>query len=206
MNTDTIAPVAEAQGMRERICRAAIELFAEKGFHGASVRDLAYAVGVEAASLYYHFPSKQDVLLALFNRILDDMLDMLRAATVGPGTPTERLRDVVHRHVLFHIARRKEAFISHSELRSLTPANRTHVVAKRDKYEWMLRALLEAGVREGEFEIADVAVTSTAILMLCSGVSDWFSEGGRLTPDAVAERYVDLVARLVAPRGRGHAG
>ena len=206
MTLTTIAPATEAQGMRERIGAAAIELFAEKGFHGASVRDLAYAVGVEAASLYYHFPSKQDVLLALFDRILDDMLDMLRTATVGPGTPTARLRDVARRHVLFHIARRKEAFISHSELRSLTPANRAHVVAKRDLYEWMLRALLEAGVREGEFVIDDVPVASTAILMLCSGVSDWFNGGGRLTPDVVAERYVELVLRLVAARGHGDAG
>ena len=193
----TVAATTEGRGMRDRIYDAAIALFAEKGFHGASVRDLAQAVGVEAASLYYHFPSKQDVLLAMFERFMDDMVDMLRAASVGPGTPTERLRDVVRRHVLFHVARAKEAFISHSELRSLTPANRSAIIAKRDLYEWMLRALLEAGVRDGSFEIADVQVTSTAILMMCSGVSDWFTEGGRLSPDAVAERYVDLVMRLV---------
>ena len=185
--------------MRDRIYDAAVGLFAEKGFHGASVRDLAHAVDVEPASLYYHFPSKQDLLLAVFDRFLDSIIDMMRAASIGPGTHQERLAEIVRRHVLFHVARSREAFISHSELRSLDPENRKRIIAKRDLYERMLRALLEAGVREHEFAIADVPVTSTAILMMCSGVSDWFTPGGRLTPDAVADCYVDLVSRLVTP-------
>lgn len=191
-------PAAESLGMHDRIYEAAIGLFAEKGFPGTSVRDLAQAVGIEAASLYYHFPSKQDLLREVFDRFMGDILEMLRAASAGPGTPTERLADVVRRHVLFHVARAKEAFISHGELRALTEENRKQMLAKRDLYEWILRELLEAGVREGDFEIADIPVTTKAILMMCSGVSDWYDPGGRLTPEAVAERYVDLVARLVA--------
>jgi AcrR family transcriptional regulator len=199
-------PATEHHGMRDRIYEAAIDLFAEKGFHGASVRDLAQAVGTEAASLYYHFPSKQDLLREVFDRFMGDILEMLRAACAGPGTPTQRLADVVRRHVLLHVARAKEAFISHSELRALSEQNRHQTLAKRDCYERTLRALLEAGVREGEFAIADIPVTSTAILMMCSGVSDWYDPGGRLTPEAVAERYVDLVARLVAHAPAAVAG
>lgn len=207
MTPAALAPTADAGGMRQRIYEAAIELFAEKGFHGTSVRDLAQVVGVEAASLYHHFPSKQDLLRTMFDHFMDNILVMIRAAGAGPGSPAERLAEVVRRHVLFHVARAREAFISHSELRSLTAENRKQVIAKRDRYERMLRELLEAGVREGVFEIADIPVTATAILMMCSGVSDWYDPGGRLTPEAVVERHVDLVARLVArapvPAARG---
>lgn len=199
MTPTALTAAAESGGMRNRIYEAAIELFAEKGFHGSSMRDLAQVVGVEAASLYHHFPSKQDLLRAMFDHFMDDMVAMIRAAMVDTGSPATRLADVVNRHVIFHLARARHAFISHSELRSLTAENRRQVVAKRDRYERMLRELLEAGVSAGEFEITDIPVTATAILMMCSGVSDWYGPGGRLTTDAVAARYVELVARLVAP-------
>ena len=203
MTAAALAPTAaDAGGMRQRIYDAAIDLFAEKGFHGTSVRDLAQAVGVEAASLYHHFPSKQDLLRTMFDRFMDDILVMIRAAGVAPGSPSDRLAEVVRRHVLFHVARAREAFISHSELRSLTAVNRKRVIAKRDLYERMLRELLEAGVREGVFDVADIPVTATAILMMCSGVSDWYDPGGRLAAEAVVERHVDLVARLVERRSR----
>ena len=203
MTAAALAPTAaDAGGMRQRIYDAAIDLFAEKGFHGTSVRDLAQVVGVEAASLYHHFPSKQDLLRTMFDRFMDDILVMIRAAGVAPGSPSDRLAEVVRRHVLFHVARAREAFISHSELRSLTAVNRKRVIAKRDLYERMLRELLEAGVREGVFDVADIPVTATAILMMCSGVSDWYDPGGRLAAEAVVERHVDLVARLVERRSR----
>jgi AcrR family transcriptional regulator len=206
MTPAALIAAAESGGMRHRIYEAAIELFADKGFHGSSMRDLAQAVGVEAASLYHHFPSKQELLRAMFDHFMDDMIGMIRAARAVPGSPAQRLADVVRRHVLFHIERPRQSFISHSELRSLTADNRRQVVAKRDRYERMLRELLEAGVAEGGFEIADIPVTTTAILMMCSGVSDWYGPGGRLTPEALAERYVELVARLVAPAPAVAAG
>jgi AcrR family transcriptional regulator len=184
--------------MRQRIYDVAVELIAEKGFDGTSVRDLAQAVGIEAASLYHHFPSKQNLLLTLFDQFMDAMLDMIAARSMDADAPAQRLDSVVHGHVLLHVARAKEALISHSELRSLSQEGRKQVVAKRDRYELAMRELLEAGVRAGEFEIADVRLTTKAILMMCSGVSDWYDPGGRLAPEAVAAHYVELVRRLVA--------
>ncbi len=182
----------------DRILHAAIVLFKARGYHGASVRELAQAVRIEPASLYYHFPSKQAILSALFERIMDALLDGLDGAMASGTTPEEQLRSAVRFHVLFHIARQDEAFISHSELRSLSAPNRRRIIAKRDRYEQTIRTLLTTGVRAGSFAIADVRLTSTAILVMCSGVSDWFVGRGRLNADGVADRYADLVVRLVA--------
>lgn len=184
-------------GSAERIRRAAITLFRARGYHGTSVRALADTLRIEAASLYYHFPSKQEILFDLFERTMDALYDGLERAIAGGGTPEEQLRAAVHFHVLFHIARQDEAFISHSELRSLSPENHRRVIRKRDRYEKTVRDLLAAGVRRGDFVIADVRLTSIAILMMCSGVSDWFAGRGRLTPAKVADRYADMVIRLV---------
>jgi AcrR family transcriptional regulator len=187
--------------MSERILNAAIVLFKARGYHGTPVRELAQAVRIETASLYYHFPSKQEILFALFERIMNALLDGLGGAMASGATPEEQLRSTVRFHVLFHIARQDEAFISHSELRSLSAPNRRHIIAKRDRYERMIRTVLTAGVRAGGFEIPDVRLTSTAILVMCSGVSDWFAGRGRLTADMVADRYADMVIRLVTRAG-----
>ena len=183
--------------MRDRICSAALELFASKGFHASSMRDLAQAVGVEAASLYYHFPSKQHLLFVLFERTMTDLVVALYTATQAPGTPTERLRNTVRQHVLFHIARRDESNISHSELHALTPENRRLIVSIRDRYETQMRSLLEEGQQAGEFHMDDVSVTAIALLTMCSSVSDWIQPRGRLQADAVADLYAQLALRLV---------
>jgi AcrR family transcriptional regulator len=187
----------------ERIRRAGIALFKEFGYHGTSMRALADAVGLEAASLYYHFPSKQEILVDITGRTMDELLRGLQRALAGNGSHMQRLRNAVRFHVLYHVDRQDEAFVSHSELRSLTRANRALINAKRDRYEHTLRSFLHAGVEAGEFEIRDVPITTIAILMMCSGVSDWFADRGRLSGEQIAAEYADLVAHLV---GRGGAG
>ena len=181
----------------ERIRRAAIELFNARGYHGTPIRALARIVRVEAASLYYHFPSKQKILTDIFARVMDDLLSGLERAVQMGTTPEERLRTALSFHVLFHVERQAEATISRSELRSLTASNLRRIIAKRDRYEAMLRTLLSEGVESGPFEVRDVPVTATAILTMCSGVSDWFSSQGRLSADAVADAYADMVQQMV---------
>jgi tetracycline repressor-like protein len=71
----------------------------------------------------------------------------------------------------------------------------------------MLRSLLTEGVKAGAFGVRDVAVTATAILTMCSEVSDWFSSRGRLSAEAVADEYASMVQQLVGHRdGRASSG
>jgi AcrR family transcriptional regulator len=197
------APDVDLTASADRIRVAAIALFRERGYHGTSVRELAAAVQMEPASLYYHFPSKQDLLVDLFDRTMDDLIAGFEAAVAGVQGPEAQLVAVLRFHVRFHTDRQDEAYVSHSELRALEPANLERIVAKRDRYEQLLRGLLQAGVDAGRFEIADIRLLAKAVLMMCSGVSDWFGAGGRLSPDDIAGGYVDMVLRMVrAPAAR----
>lgn len=186
-----------------RILKAATALFCECGYHGTPMRALARVLRMEAPSLYYRFPSKQEILFAILDRTLDDLLGGLREAVATAEGPAERLRAAVRFHVLFHARRRREAFVSHSELRSLTAANLRRVITKRDQYEQVFRGLLVAGVRAGSFQVADVKLTAAAILSMCTGVASWFSEDGRLPAEAIAERYVETISRSVERGANG---
>jgi AcrR family transcriptional regulator len=187
----------------ERILRAAIVLFRERGYHGSSMRTLARRLRLEAASLYYHYPSKQDILFAILDRTLDELLAGVGRAVAAADGPEARLRAAVRFHVLFHTDSQHEAFVSASELRSLTAANLRLVLTRRDEYERVFRGLLAAGVRAGVFQVSDVRLTAMAILTMCTGVATWFSECGRLAPDAIAERYVEMILRSVKRHPKG---
>jgi AcrR family transcriptional regulator len=193
----TIVATHERATAADRILRAAMLLFRECGYHGSSMRTLARALRMEAASLYYHFRSKQEILFAILDRTLDDLLAGVGRAVASADGPEARLRAAVRFHVLFHTDSQHQAFLSHSELRSLTHANLRMVLTRRDEYERVFRGILSSGVRAGVFQAADVRLTAMAILTMCTGVATWFSEDGRLSPETIADRYVEIILRSV---------
>ena len=184
----------------DRVRRAAIALFRERGYHGTSMRTLAGRLRVEVPSVYYHFASKQAILLDILDGTVDDLLEGLERAVAASEDPAARLRAAVRYHILFHAHRRAEAFLSHSELRSLTPANLRRIVAKRDRYERMVRDIVADGVRAGVFSVPDVTLAAIAMLTMCTGVAAWFSEAGRLEADAIADVYSEMIMRSVTAR------
>src|SRR5256712_8837471 len=199
----TIVAAHERVTASERILRAATALFRERGYHGSSMRTLARGLRMEAASLYYHFASKQEILFAILDRTLDDLLAGVGRAVAAVEGPEARLRAAVRFHVLFHTDSQHEAFLSGSELRSLTQANLRLVLTRRDEYERVFPGLLTSGVRVGVFQVSDVRLTAMAILTMCTGVATWFSDDGRLAPEAIADRYVEMILRSVkrCPKG-----
>src|SRR3989441_3328819 len=172
----TIVATPERAAAAERNLRAAMALFRERGYHGSSMRTLARGLRMEAASLYYHFASKQDILFAILDRTLDDLLHGVGRAVAAADGPEARLRAAVRFHVLFHTDSQHEAFVSHSELRSLTQANLRLALARRDEYERVFRGLLSVGVRAGVFRVADVRLTAMAILTMCTRSEEHTSE------------------------------
>src|SRR5712692_5442352 len=98
-----VASIAQERAAPARILRAATALFRQRGYHGTSMRTLARGLRMEPASLYYHFPSKQDILVAILDRTLDDLLDGLRRAVTAVEGDRARLQAAVRFHVLFHV-------------------------------------------------------------------------------------------------------
>lgn len=207
MTPTTAAVPAEstpAGSTRSRITAAAVELWFERGYHGASLRDIARVVGVQMSTLYHYHPSKQSLLVELMSTTMDELVDKVTAAVADATTTQARLEAVVRAHVLYHAERSKEMFIADSELRSLEPLGRELVISKRDTYGKVFAQLYETGCQQGDFVVRDVSVTSSAIFGMISSVSLWYRPNGRLTLDAVADCIADLVIRGIgsAPAGR----
>lgn len=181
-----------------RVLDAALDRFAEQGYHGTSIRDLAAASGLSVPGLYHHHRSKQDILMALMMAVMDELLARSEAALAAAGDdPSEQFDVLVESLLRFHMFRRRQAFVGSSEIRSLDPANRRQYVARRDEQQRMLDHIVEAGVDAGEFATPYPEDAARAVASLCVGVASWYRDDGPLTPDELVRRHLVLARGLV---------
>lgn len=178
--------------------RAAVALFAKKGFAATGIRELGGAAGLNSATLYHHVGGgKEELLATIMRTCLDELLRAGRHATAISSDPTEQLIALIAAHVGFSALNPLTAWVTDQEMRSLSGGNLTSLVAMRDDYESLFSAALERGVRTGAFDLTDIALARLAILEMCNGVAHWFHRDGRLTVAEVQTRFVEFGCRLV---------
>jgi AcrR family transcriptional regulator len=180
----------------EQIERIAAELFFKKGYHGTRLRDIAHAVGVQPATIYHHFESKQALLFAVLSSTLDDLTDTAQQVLVAEADPRGQLRGLVREFVKLVAARPREGSVGETELVNLEPGNRAALVEKRDRYQRLFEHVLNHGRDVGVFDVADVKVTVYAILGMCNYVSLWYRPRGRLTVAEVTELLANTALRM----------
>ena len=181
-----------------RICAVAIQIFYERGYHGATLRDIADAVGIRAPSIYNHFPTKESLLYHVMTETLIRLHAQVESALADlPDDPVARMRSFIREHIRFHIDHAPEAAVADNEIRALGQENRSSVVALRDRYESILRAVLRMGIERGVFAETEIRLTSIAILTMCTAVATWYRRGGELSPEDIAATYTRFVLRMI---------
>ncbi|WP_434588223.1 TetR family transcriptional regulator [Streptomyces sp. A5-4] len=180
-----------------RLLVAAVDAFAERGYHATTTRDIAGRAGMSPAALYIHYKTKEELLHRISRIGHDRALEILRAAADGEGTAAERLADAVRSFVRWHAERHTTARVVQYELDALGVEHRVEIVELRRRSDAAVREIINDGVRAGEFDVPDVPGTALAVLSLCIDVARWFNTQGRRTPDEVGALYADLVLRMV---------
>jgi AcrR family transcriptional regulator len=162
------------------------------------MRDIASDAGVTVASIYHHFPSKQDILQEIMVQTMTDTIAMTRSALVAAeNVPSVQLEAVVRAWTLFHTTRQKEALIGASELRSLDDVGRKLVVMLRDEQEAIFREVIDRGVSLGDFQTPFPREAARAVINMGYAIASWYRAGGSISPDQMAERYSDLALGTV---------
>lgn len=184
----------------DRVQQAAVRLFAERGFHGVGIRDLAQEAGLSSASLYHYMGTKQDLLAAVMRASLEHLLVQGEVAVASADDPAGQLRALVRMHVREHADRRLQTLVVDGELRALAEPQRSEVVALRDRYEALWADVIDRGAGAGDFHAPDPALARLALLEMCTGVARWYAADGRIGLDELTERYADLASMMLGAR------
>lgn len=191
----------EGRSVRENIRAAAVQLFAEFGYHAAPLRDIARLADIQAASIYYHYANKEALLVEIMETYMLRLNASLERILRAEKDPRQRLFEAVANHIRLHTTYKSEFFIIDTEIRALEGHNRAYILSLRDTYEALVQELLLDGMQRGVFRQNDAKVTSYALIAMCTEVSTWFRPNGRLTVQQVIDIYSQMLMQglLAAP-------
>ncbi|TMR99865.1 TetR/AcrR family transcriptional regulator [Nonomuraea basaltis] len=189
--------VARGDGLAA-IMRSAREIFAERGYHGASIRDIAKGAGLSLSVLYYYHTGKQELLHALLEDALDDCCRGCETALATAGDdPAARLGAFVRATVEYRVRRQVDSLLALRELRNLEPERLERFVERRDALPKLLLEIIDDGVARGVFATPYPDEAQRAILAMCNAIAQWYQPSGDLSVTELAERYVHLSLTLV---------
>lgn len=201
--TKSLPPSAttDHRSRQEAIRDAAKKLFAQRGYHGTGMKDIAEELGIKAPSLYNHIDSKQTLLREIMMETMATLIANQKAAVSTTNDPVEQLRRSMESHVRYHARHRLETLIGNTEIASLEQPHRRQLRQARRDYTRAWEEIVEAGVEQGRFEARSIPLTVYAMLEMGIGVALWFREDGPLSESEVAYIYGDMALKLVTPSG-----
>jgi AcrR family transcriptional regulator len=182
----------------EFILRTAARIFAEKGYHPTSMRDISRATEVSLAGLYYYCKSKEELLFLIqdncFGRVHERLLERLRETT----DPVAKLRLVIENHLSFFAANMAEMKVLSHEAESLAGEMRTHVTGRKQQYTRLVRRILSEVRQQAQHgdgqnaQKVDLTVATYALFGMMNWIYNWYDPRGKLS----VTDLVDNLARL----------
>lgn len=188
------------QHTADAIRREAAALFASKGYEATSLRDVAARVGIKVGSLYNHMASKEDLLLSVMGRTMDDLTEQMDRCLEGKTEVIDQLIAFLACHIRFHAERAQEVFIGNSELRSLHDDARRKITQKRRDYRKRLEELIARAGEEGKADVLNSRLHAFSIVAVGTHVASWYRTDGGLTLDEIIDTYTKMILRSLGVR------
>lgn len=182
--------------------RAAITLFAQRGFNGTGIRDIAAAADLTTSTLYHYMSNKDDLLVEIMLATITPLRSAAARIVADMKDPAACLAAIVEMHVWAHASDQLVMLVADTELRALSGDRLASVVKVRDEYEGVWRSAIRAGVKQKVFEAPQPELAVRALLQMTTGVSHWFSSSGKLRLEQLCHEYADWSLALL----RAHQG
>ncbi|HVV08242.1 TetR/AcrR family transcriptional regulator [Amycolatopsis sp.] len=170
----------------------AVRLFSERTYPVVGMRDISDAVGILPGSLYVHITSKEELLLNIVVRGIQNYLDAIRPMAESTEPAPVRLRGAIKAHIRVLSGGVDRTRVAFHQWTYLNPANRKRIVAMRGRYEDLFATIIADGIASGEFRkmrSQRIAVLST--IGTLNSATEWYSPTGTLSPEEVGDQLAD---------------
>jgi AcrR family transcriptional regulator len=177
---------------KQEIIERATELFQKQGYAATSMRDLASYIGMEAASLYSHIKSKEELLQIICFQIAEKLFEPVQHIASENLSADEKLKSFVRSHVAVLTNETAASAVFFSEWRHLSEPYLSDFLKMREQYEHIFIKVLLEGKRTGVFQLIDAKFTVLALLSSINWLPNWYKKEGQLNPEEIAENVTDV--------------
>jgi AcrR family transcriptional regulator len=184
----------------EAVLDAALTLFAQRGYHGTALSQIAETLGIRTPSLYNHMRSKHELLRSIVDETTAGVLTDFQQAVAETTDPRQRLYRATLAYALRHATHRREALVVNRDTASLDQPYRDEMQQRRREHGHAMRGLIAEGVAAGVCTVDSPALASFAIREMCVSIARWFRPDGEFTSAEVAEQYTRFALRIVDAR------
>ena len=190
-------PAAPSEPLKVRpdIIAAATRVFSEHGYHAATMSQIADAVGMRKPSLYHHVRKKEDLLFAIHEQLIDELIGETLAVVSAAGTPSDKVRGLMRVTMGFIARHRDEVTVFLQERRAVSGKRWTELVIKRDFYEHLVSRIISEGSSSGAFVDLPPAIVARAVLGMANWGYTWFQPDGPLQADEVADIFASIALK-----------
>lgn len=178
---------------KAKLLEAATELFAKKGFHSSTIRDIASEMNMSIANIYHHFGSKEGLLVAILLNSAEGIVSELHKIAEADMTPLERFRILLKTHLLLSCARTKEAKVYFLDREQLTDeGHEINLSIQRDVLE-IYRKILGELAQEGYLRSRSATITAFNIFGVINWFLRWYRPDGALSKEEIIEEIMSFV-------------
>ena len=182
------------QALREEaILQAAADCFGEQGYRATTLETIAERLGISRVTLYRYCPSKEELLIRVFERSIAIFQRDLRQICTQPIPPEEKLRQIIRHQVRLMADHRNFLTVFFSEESSLPEDIAERARTERRVYDELIEGVIAEGVETGRLAPLPAKLVSFAILGMCNWLYQWYQPDGPLSSDEVARNFIQLV-------------
>lgn len=181
------------KGRKQQIEEKATQLFQEKGYAATSMRDLAQVLGIEAASLYSHIKSKEEILQKTCFLMAEEFFAAWSAVENENTSLAAKMKTAMIAHVKVVTKNTAASAVFFNEWRHLSEPYLSDFLSMREDYEGRFMQIILDGMSSGEFKKVDKKFMMLTILSSLNWTHNWYNANGNLSPEEIGERLANLL-------------
>jgi AcrR family transcriptional regulator len=180
----------------KKILVIASEIFAKKGYEATSVREIALKAGLNKATIYHYFSSKEEILFKIMDNAMEEALKNLEAILSEDSDALEKFENVLKFYSKYYVSKQAELSLLVNELNSLKHEYKTLLTEKEKKYVDLMKSVLyelkKKGVLKEELPITVIVFTFFSIIHY---TVKWYKPSGKIKVDELSEYFVEIFTK-----------
>ncbi|MBM7703743.1 TetR family transcriptional regulator [Metabacillus iocasae] len=183
--------------MKNKLTEKSIELFERRGFSETSIQDIVDALGVTKGTFYYYFSSKEELLMNIHLRYIDEMLKQQEDILLNDAKSCkEKIFDMVYMLIRHIKTDGSSAKVFFREMKNLSEERLNEIIEKRDLFRFNIEQIVIKGIETGEFRSdLNPSIVTFGMLGMANWSYQWFNPNGSMTDEEVSEMFIDIMLK-----------